>query len=48
MEGEDGCDGAGKNPQLVAWIEIAPAVRSQTAVRRSVEAMPLAAGLLRL
>ena len=47
-EGEDGSCGAGRNPQLVAWIEIAPAVRSQTAVRRRNAAMPVAALLRRL
>ena len=47
-DGEEGDDGAGKNPQLVAWIEIAPAVMSQTAVRRRVTVMPLVTDLLRL
>jgi hypothetical protein len=43
-----GGDGAGRNPQLVAWIEMALAVISQTAVRRSVTARPLVTDLWRL
>ena len=47
-EGEDCDDGVGKKPQLATWIEMAPAVISQTAVRRRVTATLLVAGLLRL